>query len=121
MRISDWSSDVCSSDLFLDPLLRYGGNSVTLSLYRNDIAFADVAIGANQAGVAAAIQARGIGDSLFEAVLAQNAGGAQQAFGDLSGEILASTLPGLTDDRCEEPRVGQGVVRPCRYWWSTSH
>src|SRR3546814_10004597 len=97
MRISDWSSDVCSSDLFLDPLLRYGGNSVTLSLYRNDIAFADVAIGANQAGVAAAIQARGIGDSLFEAVLAQNAGGAQQAFGDLSGEILASTLSGLTD------------------------
>src|SRR3546814_3684583 len=99
MRISDWSSDVCSSDLFLDPLLRYGGNSVTLSLYRNDIAFADVAIGANQAGVAAAIQARGIGDSLFEAVLAQNAGGAQQAFGDLSGEILASTLSG----RSEEP------------------
>src|SRR3546814_10557995 len=117
MRISDWSSDVCSSDLgtvtidtdasvavlaedgdyagrtdyviltgaegvegrfgsvttdlaFLDPLLRYGGNSVTLSLYRNDIDFADVAIGANQAGVAAAIQARGIDDPLFEAVLA---------------------------------------------------
>src|SRR3546814_7881913 len=75
MRISDWSS--------------------TCAL---PISFADVAIGANQAGVAAAIQARGIGDSLFEAVLAQNAGGAQQAFGDLSGEILASTLSGLTDD-----------------------
>src|SRR3546814_9934218 len=75
MRISDWSS--------------------TCAL---PISFADVAIGANQAGVAAAIQARGIGDSLFEAVLAQNAGGAQQAFGDLSGEILASTLSGLTDE-----------------------
>src|SRR3546814_3969629 len=75
MRISDWSS--------------------TCAL---PISFADAAIGANQAGVAAAIQARGIGDSLFEAVLAQNAGGAQQAFGDLSGEILASTLSGLTDD-----------------------
>lgn len=88
-----------TSDLaFLDPLLRYGSNSVTLSLYRNDIDFADVAIGANQAGVAAAIQARGIDDPLFEALLVQNAVGAQAAYGDLSGEILADTLGGLTDD-----------------------
>ena len=88
-----------TSDLaFLDPLLRYGQNSVTLSLYRNDLDFADVAVGANQAGVAAAIQARGIDDPLFEALLVQNASGAQAAYGDLSGEILAHTLSGLTDD-----------------------
>ncbi len=88
-----------TSDLaFLDPLLRYGANSVTLSLYRNDVDFADVAIGFNQASVAAAVQSRGIDDPLFEAVVNQNAAGAQAAFGDLSGEILASTLSGLTDD-----------------------
>ncbi|MGV1681668.1 autotransporter domain-containing protein [Sphingopyxis sp. NJF-3] len=88
-----------TSDLaFLDPLLRYGPDAVTLSLYRNDIDFADVAVGGNQAGVAAAIQARGIDDPLFETLLVQNAAGAQAAYGDLSGEILADTLSGLTDD-----------------------
>ncbi len=89
---------VTSNLAFLDPLLRYGPDAVTLSLYRNDIDFTDVAVGANQAGVAAAIQARGINDPLFEALLVQNAAGAQVAYGDLSGEIHADTLSGLTDD-----------------------
>ncbi|ALJ15874.1 autotransporter domain-containing protein [Sphingopyxis macrogoltabida] len=83
---------------FLDPLLRYGANSVTLSLYRNDIDFADVAIGFNQASVATAIQSLGIDNPLFEAVLVQNAATAQASFGDLSGEIHANAVSGLTDD-----------------------
>ena len=88
-----------TSDLaFLDPLLRYSADTVTLSLYRNDVDFADVAFGANQAAVAGAIQSRGIDDPLFEAVVNQNAAGARTAYGDLSGEIVASTLSGLTDD-----------------------
>jgi outer membrane autotransporter protein len=88
-----------TSDLaFLDPLLRYDANSVILSLYRNDIDFADIAIGFNQASVATAVQALGIDNPLYEAVLVQNAAAAQASFGDLSGEILASSLSGLTDD-----------------------
>ncbi|WP_168707805.1 autotransporter domain-containing protein [Sphingopyxis sp. PAMC25046] len=88
-----------TSDLaFLDPLLRYDANSVILSLYRNDIDFADIAIGFNQASVATAVQALGIDNPLYEAVLVQNAATAQASFGDLSGEILASSLSGLTDD-----------------------
>lgn len=83
---------------FLDPLLRYDATTVTLSLYRNDIDFADVAVNANQLGVAGAVQALGIDNPLFEAVLMQNAASAQATFGDLSGEILASTITGLTDD-----------------------
>ncbi|MGV2495198.1 autotransporter domain-containing protein [Pelagerythrobacter aerophilus] len=83
---------------FLDPLLRYGANEVTLSLYRNDVDFADVAANANQVGVAGAVQALGIDNPLFEAVLMQNAAAASATFGDLSGEINASTLTGLTDD-----------------------
>ena len=83
---------------FLDPLLRYGANTVTLSLYRNDIDFADVALGFNQASVATAVQSLGIDNPLFEAVLVQNATTAQTSFGDLSGEILANTVSGLTDD-----------------------
>ncbi|WP_338425176.1 autotransporter domain-containing protein [Sphingopyxis kveilinensis] len=83
---------------FLDPLLRYSANMVTLSLYRNDIDFADIAVGFNQASVAAAVQALGVDNPLYETVLIQNAAGAQASFGDLSGEILASTISGLTDD-----------------------
>ena len=89
---------VTSNLAFLNPLLRYGANSVTLSLYRNDIDFADVALGFNQASVATAVQALGIDNPLYEAVLVQNAATAQASFGDLSGEILASTMSGLTDD-----------------------
>jgi fibronectin-binding autotransporter adhesin len=83
---------------FLDPLLRYSTNSVTLSLYRNDIDFADIAVGFNQASVATAVQALGVDNPLYEAVLVQNAATAQASFGDLSGEILASAISGLTDD-----------------------
>ncbi|MDO9363685.1 MAG: autotransporter-associated beta strand repeat-containing protein, partial [Sphingopyxis sp.] len=89
---------VTSNLAFLNPLLRYGANSVTLSLYRNDIDFADVAVGFNQSSVATAVQALGPNNALYEAVLAQNAATAQAIFGDLSGEILASTISGLTDD-----------------------
>src|SRR3546814_11147039 len=104
MRISDWSSDVCSSDL---------------SLYRNDVDFADVAVGANQAAVAGAIQSRGIDDPLFEAVVNQNAAGARAAYADLSGEIIARTISGL--HRSEERRVGKGWGSTCRYRWAPEH
>ncbi|WP_447765483.1 autotransporter domain-containing protein [Sphingopyxis panaciterrae] len=83
---------------FLDPLLRYSADRVTLSLYRNDIDFADVALGFNQASVATAVQSLGIDNPLFEAVLVQNSATAQTSFSDLSGEILANTVSGLTDD-----------------------
>ena len=83
---------------FLDPFLRYSTNQVTLSLYRNDIDFADVAVNFNQVGVANAVQALGIDNPLFEAVLVQNAATASATFGDLSGEIHASTVSGLVDD-----------------------
>jgi len=102
-----------TSDLaFLDPLLRYSATAVTLSLYRNDVDFADVAIGFNQAGVAGAVQSRGIDDPLFEAVVNQNAAGAQAAFGDLSGEILASTISGLTDDSRHLRNALYGLTGP---------
>lgn len=109
----DGSFGSVTSDLaFLDPLLRYSATAVTLSLYRNDVDFADVAIGFNQAGVAAAVQSRGIDDPLFEAVVNQNAAGAQAAFGDLSGEILASTISGLTDDSRHLRNALYGLTGP---------
>lgn len=96
--VSGTFGSVTTDLAFLDPLLRYSPNAVTLSLYRNDIDFADVAIGFNQVGVAGAVQALGINNPLFEVVLVQNAATAQASFNDLSGEILASSIRGLTDD-----------------------
>lgn len=96
--VSGTFGSVTTDLAFLNPLLRYSANMVTLSLYRNDIDFADVAIGFNQVGVAGAVQALGINNPLFEAVLVQNAATAQTSFDELSGEILASSISGLTDD-----------------------
>lgn len=103
---------VTSNLAFLNPLLRYGANSVTLSLYRNDIDFADIALGFNQASVATAVQALGIDNPLYEAVLVQNAATAQASFGDLSGEILASTISGLTDDSRHLRNALMGMKAP---------
>ncbi|PZQ21215.1 MAG: hypothetical protein DI569_12785 [Sphingopyxis macrogoltabida] len=96
--VSGTFGSVTSNLAFLTPLLRYGSDRVTLSLYRNDIDFTDVAVGFNQTGVAAAIQSLGFDNPLFEGVLVASAAGAQTAYTDLSGEILASTVTGLNDD-----------------------
>ncbi len=97
---------------FLDPLLRYSANAVTLSLYRNDIDFADVATGINQVGVAGAVQSLGIDNPLYEAVLVQNAVTAQASFTQLSGEILASSISGLTDDSRHLRNALMGMSAP---------
>ena len=83
---------------FLTPRLAYGADTVTLSLLRNDIHFADVAVTRNQTAVAGGVQGLGFGNAIFEEVLVQNAAGAQAAFDSLSGEVHASTLSGLTND-----------------------
>ncbi|WP_324749137.1 autotransporter domain-containing protein [Sphingomonas sp. LY54] len=91
-------STVTSNLAFLTPTLAYGANAVTLRLYRNDIAFADVAGSFNQASTGAAVQALGIGNPLFEDALIQSEAGAQAAFDALSGEIHASVQSALAND-----------------------
>ncbi len=87
-----------SSLLFLDPLLAYGTNDVTLTLRRNDIAFESVAQTRNQAGVAAAADALGWGNAVYEELTTLDARGAAAAFDSLSGEIHASTRGALLGD-----------------------
>ena len=112
MGVSGTFGSVTTDLAFLNPLLRYSANAVTLSLYRNDIDFADVATGFNQVGVAGAVQALGINNPLFEAVLVQNAATAQASFTDLSGEILASSISGLTDDSRHLRNALMGMPAP---------
>src|SRR3546814_18564999 len=97
MRISDWSSDVCSSDLLVEAQrarladLRTGHSAVVPDLV-------DLAITLHRAGEAS----RETGTALFEQLM------------DLALYLARQTF----DERSEERRVGKGCVRTCRSRWS---
>ncbi|MCJ8157932.1 autotransporter domain-containing protein [Sphingomonas sp. LaA6.9] len=90
--------NVTSNLAFLTPSLGYSANAVTLTLLRNDIDFAAVAVTPNQASTANAVEALGVGNTLFEAVLVQNQAGARTAYDALSGELHASVPSALVQD-----------------------
>src|SRR3546814_15644580 len=91
MRISDWSSDVCSSDL--------DHHDVRIEHLLDAHAF----LGAEEHG--RAVGGRLEGDALL---------------GDLAPVCQREHLQAarLGEDRSEEPRVGQECVSPCRSRWS---
>src|SRR3546814_11514525 len=95
MRISDWSSDVCSSDLTL------GDCGAVLEQLRGRAQRQQRVVVAQQLGIdaVAAQQALGIGAELMHqrAVPPQATG---------------------PDHRSEERRVGKGCVSTCRSRWS---
>lgn len=86
-------ADVTSNLAFLIPTLGYSQNAVMLTLTRNDIRFADIALTANQRATAGAIDASvtPTGD-LYNALVGQSAQGARSAINLLSGEMHASSL-----------------------------
>src|SRR3546814_4495662 len=92
LRISDWSSDVCSSDL---------GPGVRLRL-----AAVEVAAGGGRGAGAAA----GAGEEVFDAGVEGT--GALRAFADGGEDAQA---------RSEERRVGKECVSTCRSRWSPDH
>ncbi|MFC4526315.1 autotransporter-associated beta strand repeat-containing protein [Dyella halodurans] len=83
---------------FLEPVLSYGTNAVTLSLERNDISFATVAQTPNQRAVATATNALGPSSPLYDALVVLDAATARHAFDQLSGEIHASTRTAIADN-----------------------
>ncbi|MDR7224222.1 autotransporter domain-containing protein [Aminobacter aminovorans] len=91
-------ANVSSNLAFLDPSLAYGANDVTLTLNRNDITFADVGTTPNQKAAAAALESTGFGNAAYAAVVNLDEAGAQQAFGQLSGEVHASTQGMMMQD-----------------------
>src|SRR3546814_13883000 len=122
MRISDWSSDVCSSDLIVDQLysrLRYSGTAYThlraaglpdnqvvtimgpsktesLSGYRLGVAF----------GAAPVVERM----EKLQAIVSLRAAGYNQA-------VLGTWF----SERSEERRVGKECVSTCRSGWSPNH
>ena len=117
--VSGTFSSVTSDMPLLTPHLTYTADTVDLSLTRNDIRFASLAITRNQAVAAAAIEAGGFGSPLYLALVAQDTSGARQGYDALSGELFA-TLPTIllaqSDqsrrtlmDRLEQPSDQRGM------------
>jgi subtilase-type serine protease len=85
--------------LFLGTSLNYQPNQVLLNVGRNATAFADVALTQNERAVAAAAEALGAGNPVYESILTTDtAGVARQAFRQLSGQIHADIASALVND-----------------------
>src|SRR3546814_14968881 len=91
MRISDWSSDVCSSDLALD---RRPKIMVTVGIL----------------GERVGVYLDGLGEIERDAVAVRR----QDAFSEREDRAVH-------DERSEERRVGKECVSPCRSRWSPYH
>src|SRR3546814_11143046 len=98
MRISDWSSDVCSSDLSDAVLHRQHELGKQLG-----------GVLADDGGAQDPVLARG-GQHLDEAAV--------DAIGDRAVEVVDAIAGDLDLDRSEERRVGKECVSTCRARWS---
>src|SRR3546814_13757307 len=105
MRISDWSSDVCSSDL-IDERLVDRRRLAEIDAVEID---ADAAV---EADVAARCTDAADHDRRAEARTLGN-----HDVGDIGSEVAYVSRPG----RSEERRVGKECVRTCRSRWSRYH
>src|SRR3546814_15733694 len=99
MRISDWSSDVCSSDLDLAAVGgapgAVGGQPRAVDQQCPQIL--------DEAGLQLVVQLGVVGED------------------DLAGRLHQRDVAAGGDRRSEERRVGQECVSPCRSRWSPSH
>lgn len=89
---------VTSNLAFLTPTLGYDATSVTLSLTRNDIDFADRADTRNARAVGRALTSLGAGNPLFEEALFLAADEVQGDFTSLAGEVYPGLAAGLLED-----------------------
>src|SRR3546814_4744887 len=110
MRISDWSSDVCSSDLDrkAEFLLEVGKD-----LHR--LFQADAALAGERGAV------RLVVGGLVDETDAEPAAEFLHRAGDHEGMVAAFHLEGTGDQKSEERRVGKECVSTCRSRWSTDH
>src|SRR3546814_17770789 len=117
MRISDWSSDVCSSDLWhggwsrWEPLETVARGYPTCSVHVGS--GADTLTGA----VYAVLNATGGCMLHVPSVTAAFTPPRASPLGALGG-ILASRMLAM---RSEARRVGTTCVSTCRFWWAPSH
>src|SRR3546814_18739935 len=107
MRISDWSSDVCSSDLF-DRGVGVVDIIIAQLLALHLFGLRDAARG----GTGGKIERRLLMRILAIAQLGGQLGGQRQRVGEQLAPI---------GEQSEEGRVGKECFRTCRYRWSPYH
>src|SRR3546814_11913436 len=143
MRISDWSSDVCSSDLQQDfePLLAEdfqmrtvagSGKRIGTDIIDFVLAFfhARHIIGQRHS-LCGAVALRGgktqqLGDAffvcrIFARALFKHLAELRPELGVLLGLVLGQIFQQSQYARSEERRVGKESVSTCRSWWSPYH
>src|SRR3546814_11913476 len=127
MRISDWSSDVCSSDLaddraLLTNILITSGRWPDLSVHVEDEWSKRDSRTAEELLLTAQLAAQ-IGSSRVAGLIALAAyeGGVDFTMADI--DRLSRRVPCLCKvaPRSEERRVGKECVRTCRSRWSPDH
>src|SRR3546814_20562872 len=120
MRISDWSSDVCSSDLII--LARIAaveppdGEAAVAQQLLVETARRDAQVGAFEIGFGKAGEARKLTADL-RAFLALQFLALEQR----GGVGADRPLPRFIGKRSEERRVGKECVSTCRYRWAPYH
>lgn len=88
--------DTVTSDFaFLTATPIYNSTTVDLTLDRNNVRFADVALTKNDRTTAAIIEDLGATNTLFQSVLSLNTPTAESAFSQLNGEVHASLKTAL--------------------------
>src|SRR3546814_17769382 len=122
MRISDWSSDVCSSDLlkqFPVDVIKIDQSFVRdLADTPDDAAIVRALIGLGKS-LSIRIVAEGIEQSSQAALLSK--WGCDYGQGYLFSKAVPSARVPQMLARSEERRVGKGCVSTCRSRWSPDH
>src|SRR3546814_19740990 len=112
MRISDWSSDVCSSDLALDRLRRSG---LGIDVVADD----DRRMPAELHDGRLHMPARHLGESLPDRYRAGERDQTYRGFRtQLPGNFRWNAEHQVQPARSEERRVGKECVSPIRFRWS---
>src|SRR3546814_12337011 len=116
MRISDWSSDVCSSDLIRGLLL--GGSEDRWSVTTEALLVAAARSDHVERLIRPALAAGKwvICDRFLDSTLAYQGGE-----GGLSDDVLLNLHGIASGGRSEERRVGKECVSTCRFRWSPYH
>src|SRR3546814_15331421 len=115
MRISDWSSDVCSSDL---DVLVSGGNNID---YPVDITAPDGLFLAYIEFKAVDVSGGGGKFDLVDVKIISNTGTLDLEFDVDAADNDGDTTSGVIGIRSEERRVGQECGSTCRSRWSPYH
>src|SRR3546814_13410812 len=111
MRISDWSSDVCSSDLW--PLLDSDADAMRLKAEEND---ANRRLMLLLTAIVSVVILVAVG-----VAVSQHGGPSRAAIALLLATLALAWLFSNLVYRSEERRVGKECVSTCRFRWSPCH